>query len=163
MKLFAVIDGLAVPGKMDDERRAMVHGPEMQYTVEPYTPKTPKRAIIGLFPNEHVAMWLAAERNNTHRTYKEAATEAVMVQDACNMGGVSISFRQAVQAVQRQAHLLGKGTHWVRRHPILVLFIDKMNDLCGRPDSMDYVRASDQCEAIARGEEIEYEKAAAAA
>jgi hypothetical protein len=162
MKLFAVIDGLAVPGKTDDERRAMVHGPQMQYTVEPYTSKTPKRAIIGLFPNEHVAKWLCDERNSAHKTYQQAAKEAVMVQDACNMGGVSISFREAVQAVQRQAHLLGRGTSWIRSHPILVLFIDKMNDLCGRPGVTDYVKASDQCDAIARGEEIEYEKAVAA-
>lgn len=156
MKLFAVIDGLAVPGKTDDERREMAYRNKMQYSVEPYTAQTPKRAIIGLFPSEHVAKWMCDERNGTHRTIEQAAKEAIQVQDACNLSGVSISFRQAVQAITREPAGVGK----LRTHPIMILFLDKMFDLIGRPDTSDYGKAFHQCEALARGESIEREAVA---
>jgi hypothetical protein len=156
MKFHAVIDQLAVPNVTEVTKQSIAKNELPRYSVVVKDAAVAKQAIIAMFPNEHNAKWYADERNGTHKTLQQAAKEAIMVQDACNLGGVSISFREAVQAVQQ----LRISTAGVRTHPIIKLFIDKMFDLCGRPDTSEYSRAMRQCEAIARGESIDHEAAA---
>lgn len=64
------------------------------------------------------------------RTWKEMATEALQVQDACNLSGVVISFSHIIQEVRIRLESEGKGgTEAVNTHPVCVLFSDKVAHL----------------------------------
>ncbi len=40
------------------------------------------------------------------------------------------------------------GTDWIRAHAVVVLYVDKLNDMVHRPDSDEYGRAYYACQAI---------------
>ena len=85
-------------------------------------------------------------------TIKEAAKTALDVQDACNLSGVVFSFAKVMQVICDEAHRLGKGTDWKNRHPIVILFLDKLADLagcCDRGTGLTFSRAYDACRALA--------------
>ena len=86
-------------------------------------------------------------------TYQEAAKAAIDIQNACNMGGVARTFHEAVQAVWDEAHRRQEGTDWVNQHPLIRMFIDKMNDLSGRidHDTSQYRNDWHICEEIVKG------------
>ncbi len=66
------------------------------------------------------------------RTWKELAAEALGVQDACNLSGVVVSFSNAIREVRARMEQEGKGsTDNINRHPICMLFADKISDLTG--------------------------------
>ncbi len=71
-------------------------------------------------------------------TYQEAAQCAVDVQDACNLSGVVFSFAEAMHAICEEQHRLGKGTEWKNTHPIVALFLSKLNDLNRGLSNSDY-------------------------
>src|SRR5712691_2375220 len=88
---------------------------------------------------------------------QEAARLALDVQDACNLSGVLASFKEIVHEVLwPEARRLGHGTEWVNTHPIVTLFLSKLGSLNRGYYECDFMHASDACEALARGEQIEY-------
>ena len=66
------------------------------------------------------------------RTWKELATEALAVQDACNLSGVVISFGHVIREVRAMLEAENKGgTDAVNTHPVCVLYADKVAHLTG--------------------------------
>jgi len=76
---------------------------------------------------------------------KRAAQDALTVQDACNLSGVVHAFSRAMSVVKENTN----GTDEANRHPIAVLFADKIMDMVGRPDFKGYGDAYDACKKIA--------------
>jgi hypothetical protein len=64
------------------------------------------------------------------RTIQQLAQEALDVQNACNLGGVSRSFAKAVEDLFEHTH----GTAERNNHPIVRIWIDKMASLAGVQD-----------------------------
>jgi len=71
--------------------------------------------------------------------------EAIMVQDACNLSGVVHSFSKVVSRIWEEARVRGESTDWVNRHPICVLYADKILQLAGGDDFTNYQRAYKAC------------------
>lgn len=81
----------------------------------------------------------------------EWAKQALQVQDACNLSGVLHAWsRIASEMVHASID-----TDGIRRHPVSVLFSDKVSDLCGRPGFLEYCHASDFCEAVLKETETD--------
>lgn len=86
-------------------------------------------------------------------TYKQAAQQALDIQDACNLSGVAFAFANAVQAVCDESHKGGAtGTEWRNTHPIITMHLLKMCELngCGSTLHESYNKAEKQCQQIAR-------------
>jgi hypothetical protein len=86
--------------------------------------------------------------------FQNAANDALMVQNACNLSGVVNSWGKAVTAIWDEAREgQMRGTDWVNRHPINVLFAAKATELSGgSPMAIDdYSAATKACWAIAKG------------
>ena len=62
-------------------------------------------------------------------TMQKAAQMALDVQDACNLSGVVHSFSRVMSFLSDEANRTGKGTDWKNKHPIAVLFADKISSL----------------------------------
>ena len=79
-------------------------------------------------------------------TLQELAKEAIEVQDACNIGGVSRRFAQVVQEVRVADHS-GSGTDFWNRHPIIQLWASKIHSLAGMGFSEieEFSKAYDAC------------------
>jgi len=60
---------------------------------------------------------------------KRMYTDAILVQDACNISGVVFSFARHMQKLCD----MGLDTEAKNRHPVSILFVDKLADLTGRP------------------------------
>lgn len=84
------------------------------------------------------------------RTLRELAQEALDVQDACNLSGVVHGFSRAMHDLCEHVH----GTDARNRHPICVLWADKIAHLTGTQyaefDVTD--KAWQAVEKIAKGE-----------
>ena len=78
---------------------------------------------------------------------KRAAQDALAVQDACNLSGVVHAFSLAMSTVRENTN----GTDEANRHPIAVLFADKIMDLVGRPDTVGYGDAYESCKNLSEG------------
>jgi len=77
-------------------------------------------------------------------TIQEAARTALDCQDACNLSGVLASFKEIVhEVIWPEARRLGKGSEWVNKHCICVLFLSKLCSLNGGYYECDYLHASD--------------------
>lgn len=76
--------------------------------------------------------------------------KAISIQDACNLSGVVHSFSDVISKIWTEARCLGEGTDWVNRHPISVLYSNKINSLAD-PDSKieNYSRAYEICKSEA--------------
>jgi uncharacterized membrane protein YccC len=72
-------------------------------------------------------------------TYQELAQQALDVQDACNLSGVAKALGRAMDALWTEANQHGHGTDWVNRHPIVTLFLDKLDSLNGIQDGTNRV------------------------
>jgi len=95
------------------------------------------------------------ERTKLNERMKRHCRDAIQVQDACNLSGVTHSMIEAMESVCDMAHRLGEGTAWKNRHPVMVLFAAKVAHLAGLSDSSlcdTYERAHRLCEAYTRGE-----------
>lgn len=79
----------------------------------------------------------------------EAAKEAILVQDACNLSGVVHAFDAVVDTLRTEARRMGKGTDWVNTHAISKLFCDKMVDLSGARSFEDFCSAYAECRKLA--------------
>ena len=96
-------------------------------------------------------------------TIKQAAQQAIAIQNGCNLSGIAISFAEVLtEAIWPEARRTGKGTQWVNMHPIATLFISKLCDLNRYRDSfMEVSSAYDLVQRMA--EDIPCEDSAAAA
>lgn len=153
----------ALVGLSDDIGEVNVLAEEFPYTNEP------ARGISGYFDRLFMekrrgAGWTkhdiseqrldAAAGNEAEgptRTVSQWAQLAIDIQNASNMGGVSIAFRELVAWLHRQRGE-GRGTAWVNTHPLVRLFADKIADLSGAYDSEAMRRAHVRVEAMRDGE-----------
>lgn len=71
-------------------------------------------------------------------TIEQAAKDALLVQDACNLSGVLHSFSQAMEAINAAMRDAGEGTDWRNNHPIVRLYVDKLASLCGMQGSQAF-------------------------
>jgi hypothetical protein len=90
-----------------------------------------------------------------HDRYAHACRQAMEVQDACNFSGVCGGFYRAMVDIRNYlGHCDGGWFGKLERHPALVLWADKLNDLMGRPaerDSLEYYsKAMDACQQVAK-------------
>lgn len=70
---------------------------------------------------------------------------ALDVQNACNLSGVIHSWDNIVSRIWEQANAEGEGTDWVNRHPINVLFSDKVAQLTGSHGDENFHQAYEYC------------------
>jgi hypothetical protein len=85
-------------------------------------------------------------------TIQQLAQQALDVQDACNLSGVVSSFAKGMDVIWSEARRLNHGTDWVNKHPISVLFADKIAHLSGTQyDEVSVFRAYDEVRKIAEG------------
>lgn len=68
-------------------------------------------------------------------TIKQAAEQAIDVQDACNLSGVLRSFVLVIDALRANGVA---GTDAIATHPVSVLFADKIRSLTGDDFSTAY-------------------------
>ncbi len=76
------------------------------------------------------------------------AIDAMQVQDACNLGGVSKSFSSAVSFLH--THPTYAGTEWIRHHPVVILYVSKISSLTnedGGPVGM-FHQAYELCKSV---------------
>jgi hypothetical protein len=81
-------------------------------------------------------------------TIKEAARQALNVQDACNLSGVVRSFASVIEILWKEPGC--KGTDWVNTHPIAVLFSSKIASLTGSESSENFGKAYLDCQKLAQ-------------
>lgn len=62
-----------------------------------------------------------------YQSIKDAAKDALMVQNACNLSGVAHSFLDAIAVIRES----GLSTAEINRHPVITLFLSKMVSLNG--------------------------------
>ncbi len=71
------------------------------------------------------------------------ARTAIDVQDACNPSGLIHALARAV--TELHDHPNYSGTAWIRYHPIVLMFVEKLHDLAGRPGFAEYEKAYVLC------------------
>lgn len=81
--------------------------------------------------------------NTPPRTIKELCSEALAVQDACNLSGVVHSFSRVMTDLR--ANLPNAGTEAINRHAVSVLFASKIASLTGSEFSDAFSVAYDFC------------------
>lgn len=89
------------------------------------------------------------------RTLADLAREVLEVQNASNLSGVVHAFSRAVTAL-RECLPGPVDTNTINRHPIAVMWIDKLADLarcCDRGTSQDYSRAYGEVTRLAENKE----------
>lgn len=63
-------------------------------------------------------------------TIQQAAQQALDIQNASNLSGVAITLSETLtETIWPEALRIGRGTEWVNQHPIVTLFLDKLNSL----------------------------------
>lgn len=66
-----------------------------------------------------------------NRTASQWASDAILVQDACNSSGIVHTFSTLMSDLSDYSFQKNKGTSWKNRHPLVILFVDKLASLCG--------------------------------
>ena len=87
-------------------------------------------------------------------TTQEAARTALECQDACNLTGVVHAFSRAMHSLRETYP--NENTEFFNRHCVVTLFLSKLCDLNRGYFECDYLHASNACEALVRGETVEY-------
>ncbi len=82
--------------------------------------------------------------DNDTRSLKQLASNALMVQDACNLIAVVKSMDKDLRRLKELLNLDGDS---IRIHPITVLYADKIADMTGR--GQKYSIAYDACNNLA--------------
>lgn len=82
---------------------------------------------------------------------QKAAQEALQCQNACNLSGVVHSMSRWMTEIRQEQPM---GTDDLNRHPVVVLFADKIAQLAGVQNigSDGYMKAHDGCTALAAGQ-----------
>jgi hypothetical protein len=65
--------------------------------------------------------------NTPKRSLKELAQESLSIQNACNMVGLSLAFRNMLLDLSHHLH----DGNLVNHHPIVILWLDKFSSLAG--------------------------------
>ncbi len=63
------------------------------------------------------------------RSIRELASEALAVQNACNLSGVVNGFSRALEHLRAQPD--ARGNDWLHAHPVTLLWADKIASLTG--------------------------------
>jgi hypothetical protein len=81
------------------------------------------------------------------KSIRNMATQALAVQNACNLSGVVHSFSAILTALWEHAREQGKGTDWVNQHPVCILFAAQVSHLTSGTitGSEVYSAAYNQC------------------
>ena len=79
-------------------------------------------------------------------TIKQAASDAIAVQCACNLSGVVYAFKDAMDALNEEKRNNGGGTDFIRNHAICRLFAEQISHLTS---GKDYYDASKECRELA--------------
>jgi len=74
--------------------------------------------------------------------------KALQVQDACNLTAVAGLFHEVCLEVLRE----GRGTDAPCKDPAVLMILDKINDLVGRPEDAEYNKAFCDCEDLSKKE-----------
>ena len=82
-----------------------------------------------------------AEEGLTSDQYRRA----IDVQNACNLSGVVHDFSNVMTRIWVEARKESKGTDWVNRHPVAVMYSSKISSLTGSEASADFSAAYDAC------------------
>lgn len=89
------------------------------------------------------------------RTWKELAQEALQVQNASNLSGVSRTFAQVVAEVRYRLDSEGKGGNPnLHSHPIIQVWVDKLASLTGTQGSWNAVPTYNVVHDLAEKEEV---------
>lgn len=92
-------------------------------------------------------------------TIQEAAQFALDVQSACNLRAVLRSYTKALDVLWAEADLLKKGSDWVHRHPIAVLYATQVGHLTRvaviADEACDWSKCTNICERLAAGEVVD--------
>jgi hypothetical protein len=98
------------------------------------------------------------EMNIVKTNLKREAQRAIDVLDACNLSGVVHSFSEVTRHLWDHARAEGKGTDFVNRHPIAVMYATKIGELTRvaviADDASDWSRCYDICKRLAVGEDV---------
>lgn len=93
--------------------------------------------------------------NLQQKKLSELASEAIQVQDACNLTGVLRSAHEAAQNLMR--HPDCQGTDWVNTHPIMVLYAEQIKYLAEgsfyEGSGMPYAKAYQKCMVLVENKE----------
>lgn len=76
---------------------------------------------------------------NKTKNLKQLAQDALNVQDACNLSGVAQGFARAMLDLRALPECTG--TDWANRHPVAILWSDKIASLTGSHSSVTCARA----------------------
>lgn len=80
------------------------------------------------------------------KTMKQLCEEALWVQDACNLSGVVMGFGRMMNDLCDHIPKEVNRREWLRKHPLMVLWIDKILDMVGRDITLEaYHRAYEFC------------------
>jgi hypothetical protein len=78
-----------------------------------------------------------------------AARDALTCQTACNLSGVVNAFSRAMPAIWDSVRATGGGTDDIKKHPITILFVDKIASMVGDEGLARYSQATAACERMA--------------
>jgi len=78
---------------------------------------------------------------------KKLATDAISVQDACNLSGVVHSLSRVMTELREISG--SQGTEYFNTHPIIVLYASKISSLTGYDSAQGFSRAYEKCQEIA--------------
>lgn len=86
-------------------------------------------------------------------TLQQAAQQALDVQDASNLSGVTCAFARVMQAICDDSRTRQTGTRERNTHPIVTMFLLKMCELngCGSTLHESYEPAEAECMRLAKG------------
>ncbi len=77
--------------------------------------------------------------------------DAILVQNACNLSGIVLSFSRVMSKIWGEARATGNdNTNWVNTHPIAVLYANKVGSLAKSEDFQSYSDAYNECQAEAK-------------
>jgi hypothetical protein len=82
----------------------------------------------------------------TENIERAVATQALAIQDACNLSGLVFSFASFMQLICELNYRPGGGsTEFKNRHPAVILYVSKLVSLCGCEDTAEFSKAYDWC------------------
>jgi len=82
---------------------------------------------------------------------------ALDAQNGCNLSGIVHDFSRVVTRIWNESNKYGKGTEFVNRHPISLLYADKVANLAGvgQVSATAYEQALKVCEERAKKTELQ--------
>jgi hypothetical protein len=80
---------------------------------------------------------------------KDMAQLAICAQTACNLSGLAHNLPPIVARLWKQAREEGRGTDWVNRHPVVLLFVTQMAHLSRYEEPGRWEAAHALCESAA--------------